>query len=164
MTPAPVPIDDLLWTATRFSDVLRIDRRVVAQALETIPAQDYNGRKCWHVRDGCPAIYARAGVKGAKKNPVDMEPKDELDYYKAQREKIRLAADIGQMVMASDVERSIGEAFKTLAQTLDGLPDSLERSHGLAPAVISSIHASIDVARNVLYETLMSSLEAPNEN
>ena len=163
MTAAPVPIDDLLWTATRYSDVLRLDRRAVAQALETVPSQNYNGRKCWHIRDAMPAIFARVGVKG-KKNPADMEPKDELDYYKAQREKIRLAADIGQMVMASDVERSIGEAFKTLAQTLDGLPDSLERSHGLAPAVISSIHVSIDVARNVLYETLMSSLEAPNEN
>ena len=159
MTAEIASFDDLLWTASRYSQVLGIDVREVNKRLATLPYRMIGARKVWHLRD---ALQIKAET--TKKNPAEMEPKDELDYYKAQREKIRLAADIGQMVMASDVERSIGEAFKTLAQTLDGLPDSLERSHGLAPAVISSIHVSIDVARNVLYETLMSSLEAPNEN
>ena len=161
MTAEISAFDELLWTQTRFSDVLKLDRRVVATALAAVPHRMIGARKVWHVREGMPAIFG--GASGKRQNPDDMEPKDELDYYKAQREKIKLAQDIGQMVMASDVERSIGEAFKTLAQTLDGLPDSLERSHGLAPAVIAGIHASIDVARNVLYETLMSSLESPHD-
>ena len=155
MTAEIASFDDLLWTASRYSQVLGIDVREVNKRLATLPYRMIGARKVWHLRD---ALQIKAET--TKKNPADMVPKDELDFYRAQREKIRLAADIGQMVMASDVERSIGEAFKTLAQTLDGLPDSLERSHGLSPAVISSIHASIDVARNVLYETLMSSLAA----
>ena len=158
MTAEPVAFDDLLWTATRYSHSLNINERAVAKALATVPHRMIGARKVWHVRDGMPAIF---GSGKAKKNPAEMEPKDELDYYRAQREKLKLAADIGQMVMASDVERSIGEAFKTLAQTLDGLPDSLERSHGLAPVIIASIHSSIDIARNILYETLMSSLATP---
>lgn len=160
MTAEVAAFDDLLWTATRYSHALNLNERAVNKALASVPHRMIGARKVWHVRDGMPAIFGA----GKKKNPADMEPKDELDYYKAQREKIKLAQDIGQMVMASDAERSIGEAFKTLAQTLDGLPDSLERGHGLSPAVIASIHHSIDVARNVLYETLMTSLESPHEN
>ena len=158
MTAEIQEFDELLWTATRFSHVLGMNERLVAKALATIPCRTIGARKVWHVREGMPAIFG--GGKG-KKNPEDMEPKDQLDWYKAQREKIKLAQDIGQMVLAVDVEKTIGEAFKTLAQTLDGLPDSLERSHGLAPAVISGIHDSITVARNVLYETLLLSLESP---
>lgn len=160
MTAEISSFDDLLWTATRYSHALNMNERVVGKALAAVPHRMIGARKVWHVRDGMPALF---GAGKGKKNPADMDPKDELDYYKAQREKIKLAQDIGKMVMASDVERSIGEAFKNLAQTLDGLPDSLERSHGLAPAVIAGIHASIDVARNVLYETLMSALESPHE-
>ena len=152
--------DELLWTATRFSHVLGMNERAISKALATVPCRTIGARKVWHVREGMPAIF---GGRNGKKNPSEMEPKDELDYYRAQREKIKLAQDIGQMVMAADVEKTIGEAFKTLASTLDGLPDSLERTHGLAPAVIASIHASIAVARNVLYETLMLSLESPKD-
>ena len=146
--------DDLLWTATRYAQTLGIDVRAINERLATAPHTMKGARKVWHIRDGMPAIFG----SGKKKNPAEMEPKDELDYYKAQREKLKLAQDIGQMVMASDVERTVGEAFKTLAQTLDGLPDSLERAHGLPPAVITTIHGALDVARQVLFETLMSSL------
>lgn len=149
--------DDLHWTATRYSQALGIDVRAVNERLATIPNSMRGARKVWHVREGMPALFGSS----KKKNPSDMEPKDELDYYKAQREKIKLAQDIGQMCLAAEVESTIGEAFKTLAQTLDGLPDSLERTHGLSPAVISSIYTSIDAARTVLYESLMSAFEVP---
>lgn len=157
MTAEVSAFDDLHWTATRYSQALGIDVRAVNERLATIPHSMRGARKVWHVREGMPALFGG----GKKKSPSEMEPKDELDYYKAQREKIKLAQDIGQMCLAAEVESSIGEAFKTLAQTLDGLPDSLERTHGLSPAVISSIYASIDAARTVLYESLMAAFEAP---
>lgn len=162
--PAPnvTAIDDLLWTATRYSDVLKLDRRVVAQALETAPSQERNGVRVWHVRDAFGAIADRVGGSAKKLNPNDMEPKDQLDYYRAQREKIKLAEDIRRMIPAADIEITLGAAFKSLSQTLDSLPDALERDCGLPPLAVTSVQNAIDAARNQLYDALMSALDAKN--
>ncbi|MFZ4792302.1 MAG: DUF1441 family protein [Candidatus Competibacteraceae bacterium] len=157
--PNVISIDEMCWGATKYSDVLKIDPRIVKQALETVPYQMRGARQVWHVRDAWPAIYARVGDKTAKKRPDDMEPKDELDYYRAKREKLKLAEDIRKMVPAADIERTIGEAFKVLAQTLDSLPDALERDCALPPGVVVNIQRAVDNARDLLYTTLMSALE-----
>ncbi len=161
--PAPnfTPIDDLLWTATRYSDVLQLDRRVVAQALETAPSQTRNGNRVWHVRDAFNAISQRIGGSGKKQNPEDMEAKDELDYWRARREKLKYAEDIRKMIPAAEIEQSIGAAFKALAQVLDGLPDSLERDCGLPPVAVTAVQNAIDLARESLYQSLIAVLEPP---
>lgn len=151
------PIDNLLWTATRYSDVLQMDRRVVAQALEKAPSTQHNGVRVWHVREGMPAIF-KPGA--SQRDPNQMEPKEALDYYRAQREKIKLAEDTRKMIPAADIEQTIGMAFKTLSQTLDALPDALERDCGLSPAAVTAAQQSIDVMRESLYEALMSALES----
>lgn len=153
----PAPINELLWTATRYSDVLKIDRRVVAQALEKAPSTQYNGDRVWHVRDGMPAIFK---PDARKLDPNNMEPKEALDYYRAQRERIKLAEDIRKMIPAADIERVIGEAFKSLAQSLDSLPDALERDCGLPPTAVTAAQIAVDAARELLYETLMTTLAA----
>ena len=43
--PQPTPIDALLWTATRYSDVLGIDRRKTAQVLEKLPSTSKSPKK-----------------------------------------------------------------------------------------------------------------------
>lgn len=159
MTVQPTPIDSLLWHATRYSDVLQLDRRGVAQALETVPSQTHNGIRVWHIRDAMPAIYTRFPPKGARPDPASMDPKDQLDYYRAQREKIKLAEDIRKMLPAAAVERTIGEAFKVLAQTLDSLPDTLERDCALPPAAVAVVQRAIDVARETLYTTLIAAMD-----
>lgn len=158
----PTPIDNLLWTATRYSDVLQVDRRVVAQALETAPSHQHNGNRVWHVREGMRAIYQRVlGVDSAgRKNPNDMEPKEALDYYRAQREKIKLGEDIRQMIPAAHIERIVGETFKSLAQTLDGLPDALERDCGLPPLAVTAAQQAVDVMRETLYANLSAALDS----
>lgn len=154
---ALTPINELLWSATRYSDVLQIDRRVVAQALEKAPSTQHNGVRVWHLRDGMPAILR---PDARKQDPATMEPKEALDYYRAQRERIKLAEDVRKMVLAAEVERVIGAAFKALAQSLDGLPDALERDCGLPPEAVTAAQIAMDAAREALYETLMTALEA----
>lgn len=159
MAASATPINDLLWSATRYSDVLQLDRRVVAQALEKAPSTTHAGVRVWHVRDAMPAIFERINGGTANRNPNEMDPKDELDYYRAQREKIKLAEDIRKMVPAADIERTITGAFKALAQTLDTLPDALERDCGLPPAAVVAAHHAVDAARDALHDTLMSALD-----
>ena len=152
-TPAPTPIDALLWTATRYSDVLGVDRRKTAQVLEKLPSTIHNGVRVWHIRD---ALQLKD--ESAKKNPNDMEPKDALDYYRAQRERIKLAEDIRKMIPAADIERVIGEAFKALAQSLDALPDALERDCGLPALAVTAAQRAVDTMRETLYANLTTAL------
>lgn len=159
--PNVTPIDELLWTATRYSDVLRLDRRAVAQALETAPFQTRNGHRVWHLRDGMPAIFQRVGG-GAKANDPDLlAPKDALDYYRAQREKIKLEIETGESIPSADVERMTANAFKSLAQSLESLPDDLERNCGLDPLTVNSLQRAVDDARERLYTNLIADLLSP---
>ena len=158
--PNVTPIDDLLWTSTRFSDVLRRDRRAVAQALETVPFQTRNGHRVWHLRDGMPAIFQRVGGGDKASDPELLAPKDALDYYRGQREKLKLAIETGELIPAADVERVTGDAFKSLAQSLDTLPDALERDCGLSPMTVAAIQVAMDSAREALYENLVAVLNS----
>jgi len=159
--PNVFPIDEMFWVATKYSDVLKIDPRIVKQALETAPYQMRGARQVWHVRDGMPAIFQRVnGTSAAKRNPNDMEPKDALDYYRAQREKIKLAEDIRKMIPAADIERVISEAFKVLAQSLDALPDALERDCGLPASAVTAAQHAVDAMRETLYANLQAALAA----
>lgn len=159
MTALATPINDLLWSATRYSDVLQMDRRVVAQALEKAPSTQRNGVRVWHIRDGMPAILK---PEARRNDPANMEPKEALDYYRAQREKIRLAEDIRKVIPAADIEQTIGAAFKALSQTLESLPDALERDCGLPPVAVTAAQQAIDAMRETLYEALMATLDAGN--
>ena len=156
--PNVTPIDDLLWTLTRYSDVLRIDRRVVAQALETAPFQTRNGHRVWHLRDGMPAIFRRTWDGSNPTDPEAMEPKTMLDYYRGQREKLKLAFETHALIPATDIERAVGDAFKALVQTLDGLPDALERDLALPPEHVSATQVVIDQLRETLYRNLVTAL------
>ena len=145
--------DDLLWTATRYSDVLKIDRRVVAQGLNAAPSQTVKGRQVWHVRDGMPAIFRR--VLGVESSDVPAHPRDRLDHYRAERERLRLEQETGSLIPAAEVESVTAEAMKTLAQTLDTLPDVLERDAGISGEAVQIVQRVIDSARESMYSDVV---------
>ena len=159
MAATAIQIEDLCWSKVRYSDVLKIDRRVVAQALETIPSMDRNGVRVWHVRDGMPAIFRRVwGLDSASdtQNPAKLPPRDRLDHYKAERERIKLAQEVRVLLPAQEVEQVNGEALKALAQGLDVMADTLERDAGLTPEAVMLVQRSIDRQRDQLYDALMN--------
>ena len=159
-TATIIPINDLLWTQTRYSDVLGMDRRVVASALETAPSQMHSGTRVWHVRDGMPAIFKRG--QGGKIDFETLAPKDRLDFIRSQRELLKLKQETKTLLPAVDVERHVGEMLKILAQGLAALPDVLERECGLTPAGITAAHRTLDAARETLYAAVVTLLEKPD--
>lgn len=152
-------IDDLWWTATKFSDVLKVDRRVCQQALETAPYKMIGKRQVWHVREGAPAIFRRAwGMDSTADvvNPAKLPPKDRLDHFRAERERIKLAQEVRVLLPANEVESTWGEACKAIAQTLDTLPDHLERDAALPPESVILVQRMIDDLRERLYESVVA--------
>lgn len=84
-------------------------------------------------------------------DPSGMTPKDRLDHYRAERERLKLEQETGSLIPAAEVESVTAEAMKTLAQTLDTLPDVLERDAGLSGETVQIVQRVIDAARESMY-------------
>lgn len=154
---AVVTINSLLWTATYYSDVLKIDRRVVAQALEAVPSTTVKNRRVWHIRDAMPAIFRRVlGVEsdGNGDDPKKLPPRDRLDHYRAERERLKLEQETRSLIPATEVEVAIGVALKAIAQALETLPDVLERDAALSPDGAALVRSVLDSERDGLYSRL----------
>ncbi|MCB1776815.1 MAG: DUF1441 family protein [Candidatus Competibacteraceae bacterium] len=134
----------LLWLATKYSDVLRIDPRVVKQALETVPYTIRGQRQLWHVRDAMPAIFQRVYGSSTPQDPDAMSPKDALDYYRAQRESLRLNEDIRKMIPAENFNLATQITREVIAETLKALPDALEKDCGLSPIARATAQRAVD--------------------
>jgi hypothetical protein len=145
--------NEFSWTATRYSDVFRMDRRAVAQALAGCPSQTVNGRVLYAMRDAAPALF-----DSARKNPAELQPKEALDFYRAKREQLKLESDIAQMVRVDAAQQSIATACAALDEVLTAIPAKVAMDCSLPPPIAETIKASLAVARNVLHENLLSAL------
>mgnify|MGYP006921306500 CR=1 FL=1 len=159
------PIDDLWWNATKFSDVLKVDRRVCQQALETAPYRMIGKRQVWHVRDGFDAIFRRKyGLDSASDtlNPAKLPPKDRLDHFRAERERLKLDQEVRALLPAAEVEAVVSEAFKVIAQAIDVLPDTLERDGYLSADAVAIVQRILDQSRERLYEAITGLTAKPH--
>jgi hypothetical protein len=117
----------------------------------------------WHVREGMPAIFRRVfGVYNEDFDYRQLAPKDRLDHFRAERERLRLEAETRELIPASEVESAIAIALKQLAQTLDALPDTLDRAAGLSPEALDVAQRCIDSARDELFEALNHAFASDN--
>lgn len=87
-------------------------------------------------------------------DPEKLPPKDRLDWYKGTRERTRHQQEIGELIPAADYERALSDSLKTVAVTLESLPDILERDAGLPGAAVEKAIAVIDALRERIYKAL----------
>ena len=131
------------------------------------------------IRRGCPVLQEgatgvpwvfdllaiadwRAERKPALPHDIElMSPRERLDFVRAERERLRLETDQGQLIPAAEVERIASEAFKSLALVLSTLPDALERGCGLQPDAVARAQTLIDDARESLYAALVGAMQEP---
>ncbi|MDT4818288.1 hypothetical protein FQZ97_513810 [compost metagenome] len=88
-------------------------------------------------------------------DPDGMPPKDRLDHYRAEREKIRWEAEQRISIPAPEVEQVVATAFKALSQGLDTIPDVLENDCALGAAEVERTIEVIDNIREGLYQQLL---------
>jgi phage terminase Nu1 subunit (DNA packaging protein) len=106
------------------------------------------------------AYIRRLRDVAANRAPVgDLDPAQEkarLDKLRADEVETRLAAARRELIPAADFERHMAAAFKAVAQTLESLPDVLERDAGLDGAAVERCQSVIDRVRDDLYQRLAS--------
>jgi phage terminase Nu1 subunit (DNA packaging protein) len=92
-------------------------------------------------------------------NPEDMSPKERRDWYEGEKVRVELEISKGNLITLDQYREELARILKQLANTLETLPDTLERKCALPPASISAMQAELDKERMAL----VARLEVSNE-
>lgn len=112
------------------------------------------GKPTYRLRDAVPVILQPrlSGTGGV--DPDDMSPKDRLDHYKAEREKLRLAEDQNQVVDVDEARAQMAAIAKLVVQMLETLPDVLERDCQIGSEAVDKVEKEIDLVREHMAQAL----------
>jgi DNA-binding transcriptional MocR family regulator len=148
-----------LWSINALADEFGIDRRTVKKRLDGIAASgEVNGHQAWRLRDVAIAVMGPQSAFAGDPDFLDpdkLEPSDRLKHFQALREKSKWMAEERHLIPASEVEQVVATAFKSLAQSLDTLPDVLERDCAMGPDEVERAIEVVDAAREGLYQQLL---------
>ena len=131
------------------------------------------------VRRGCP--YIQRGERGTpwvfdllqvaewrfgggktediERNPEDMTPKERKDWYEGEKVRVSLEIEKGNLITLDQYREELSRILKQIANTLEVLPDVLERKCALQTAVVSALQNELDKER----AALVSKLEITDE-
>lgn len=151
------------WTINSLSEELGVDRASLARKLRDLEPKDSklrsNGAAVKYYELTDVLDHLNNGGKSSK-NPDEMPPKDRLDWYKGNREKKRDQQEAGDLIPAATMERTLADALKIVAVTLEALPDVLERDCGIDGKTVTKAQEVIDRLREDLHERLVASGDA----
>ena len=128
-------------------DTLR--RRLVADGVQ--PASSRGGHPVYRLRD---VLHDWLSAPESGYDPDRLDPFKRRAHYQAEVEKLRVAAECGDLIPRMEVEAEMAAVMKILAECFDTLPDILERDCGLKSSVLAKLERCLDKAREELYQRL----------
>lgn len=88
---------------------------------------------------------------GGEIDPEKLPPRERLDWYKGEATRVKLMEMSGELIKASEMEKTLADMFKTFTGFLETLPDIMERDAGISGEVAHRMQVAIDAARDRLY-------------
>lgn len=149
------------WSISKIARGFGMSRETVAKRIQDAclePTGKRNGYPVYPLDQIGPALFGRAHAAGPAAAPDRMIPKDRLDHYRAERERLKLEAEQRTLLNASEVSAAISKLLKALAQQMEVLPAQMEHDYGLSARETERLHAAMDAARDTLYLSAMESL------
>lgn len=143
-----------------------MDRRTVTRRIAEAgvpPADERRGHPVYELRRVLPALYAETVARPGTP-PDEMLPTDRRAWYQSENERIRLEKELRQLVPAHEVHREMVRLVRRFTNSLDNLPDMLERDAGLDPARMEMVIESLDAAREHLYKTMAEELDGADDD
>ncbi len=89
-------------------------------------------------------------------DPSQWSPRDRLDHYRAENERIKLETAQRRLIPIEQYEDTLSTAFKSLALGLETMPDVIERDAGLTGCEVDIMQRIIDSQRQMLYDSLVA--------
>lgn len=137
---------ELKLNINQIAEVTRMHRQTVSQRLAGLqPAIGSNAKlKLYSLRD-----LLLAGLTEKMSVDVDsLSPNDRRAFWQAENERLKYEEKTGELIPASEVALEMGAMAKAVVQTLETLPDVLERDCGLQPKDLVRVQQVIDDVRD----------------
>ncbi|MEG9532514.1 DUF1441 family protein [Mannheimia indoligenes] len=137
---------ELKLNINQIAEVTGLHRQTVSQRVAGLtPALGSNSKlKLYSLRD-----LILTGLTEKMSADVDsLSPVDRRAFWQAENERLKYEEKTGELIPASEVALEMGTMAKAVVQTLETLPDILERDCGLQPKDLIRVQQVIDDVRD----------------
>lgn len=137
---------ELKLNINQIAEVTGLHRQTVSQRVAGLtPALGSNSKlKLYSLRD-----LILTGLTEKMSADVDsLSPVDRRAFWQAENERLKYEEKTGELIPASEVALEMGTMAKSVVQTLETLPDILERDCGLQPKDLIRVQQVIDDVRD----------------
>ncbi len=128
-----------------------VTRRIQAAGIK--PSGQRGGYPVYRLKDLLRACYVT--TEGGELDPDRLPPFQRHAHYKAEREKLTVEEERGELITRIEVEQEQARIAKIVSHGLETLPDILERDCGLAPAMVLRVERQIDAIRDRMYTEMI---------
>lgn len=137
---------ELKLNINQIAELTGLHRQTVSQRVAGLnPALGSNSKlKLYALRD-----LILTGLAEKMSADVDsLSPMDRKAFWQAENERLKYEEKTGELIPASEVALEMGAMAKAVVQTLETLPDILERDCGLQPKDLIRVQQVIDDVRD----------------
>ena len=141
-------LHELKLNINQIAEVTGLHRQTVSQRVAGLtPAIGSNSRlKLYPLRD-----LLLSGLAEKMTADVDsLSPADRRAFWQAENERLKYERDTGELIPAFEVSQEMSALAKAVVQTLETLPDILERDCGLPTSAVIRLQQEIDDLRDQL--------------
>ena len=143
---------DLKLNINQIAELVGMHRQTVSQRVAGLtPAIGSNSKlKLYALSD-----LIKIGLAEKMTGDVDsLSPVERRAFWQAENEKLKYERDTGELVPAFEVAQEMSFLAKAVVQSLDTLPDILERDCGLPPAALMRVQQVIDDLRDQMAQQI----------
>jgi hypothetical protein len=106
----------------------------------------------WRLRDVLKAVML--SNDDGEMDPDKLEPYKRQAHYKAELDRLKLEQETRELIPRIEVEQEQARILRIVAQTLDTLPDIVERDCGATAAQVQRLERALDECREALFQDL----------
>lgn len=135
-------LHELKLNINQIADLVGMHRQTVSQRLSGLtPSIGSNSKlKLYPINE-----LIRLGLQEKMTADVDaMSPNDRRAFWQAENERLRYERETGELIPAFEVAQEMSSLAKAIVQSLETLPDILERDAGLQPSALTRVQQIID--------------------
>lgn len=151
---------DLKLNINQIAELVGMHRQTVSQRVAGLtPAIGSNSKlKLYALSD-----LIKIGLAEKMTGDVDsLSPVERRAFWQAENEKLKYERETGELIPAYEVAQEMSYQAKAVVQSLETLPDILERDCGLSPSALVRVQQVIDDLRDQMAQQIQQGTEKPD--
>lgn len=147
---------ELKLNVGQIANLTGFSRPTVASKLALItPVQNNKNLKLYSLEQ-----LLRLGFDNVRSENVDeLSPNDRRAFWQAENERLKYERETGELIPAFEVAQEMSFLAKVIVQSLETLPDILERDCGLQPNALIRVQQVIDDIRDQMAQHIQKTEE-----